>query len=102
MTSATSHRRLRADRAFLDQPRGIDIAHRRLSLNPLDHERLGVGGVVLLVVAEAAVPDEIDHEVVAELRPVGTREPAPPTRRLGIVRIDVHDRDVEALGQVAE
>ena len=89
------------DRALLDESGGIDGAHRRLSLDPLDHQRLRVRRVVLLVVAEAPVADEVDHEVVAELRPVGEREPHGRQRRLGIVGVDVHDRHVEALGEVA-
>jgi hypothetical protein len=43
--------------------------------NLSDHQRLRVRGLVLLVVAEAAVADEIDDDVVAELLPVGEREP---------------------------
>ena len=89
------------DRALLDEARRIDGAHRRLSLDPLDHQRLRVRRVVLLVVAEAPVADEVDHEVVAELRPVGERQPHGRQRRLGIVGVDVHDRHVESLGQVA-
>ena len=89
------------DRALLDEPRGVDVAHRRLALDPLDHQRLRVRRVVLLVVAEAPVADEVDHEVVAELGAVGEREPHGRERRLGIVGVDVHDRDVEALGEVA-
>ena len=50
---------------------------------------------------EAAVADEVDHEVVAELRAVGESEPDGGQRRLGIVGVDVHDRHVEALREVA-
>ena len=89
------------EHAVRDEPGGIHGADRRLLENPLDHQRLRVGRVVLLVVAEAAVADEIDDEVVAELRPVGEREPDGGERRLGVVRVDVDDRDVEALRQVA-
>ena len=87
--------------ALLDESRGVDVPHGRLLLDPLDHQRLRVRRVVLLVVAEAAVADEVDHEVVAELGPVGEREPDGGERRLGVVGVDVHDRDVEALGEVA-
>ena len=89
------------DRALLDEPGRIHGAHGRLPLDPLDHQRLGVRRVVLLVVAEAPVADEVDHEVVAELRPVRERQPHGRQRRLGIVGVDVHDRHVESLGQVA-
>ena len=89
------------DDAFLDEPRGVLLADRRLVVDPLDHERLRVGRLVLLVVAEAAVADDVDHEVVAELRPVGEGEPHRAQRRLGVVGVDVDDRDVEALREVA-
>ena len=73
------------EHALLDESRGVDGANGRLALDPLDHQRLRVRRVVLLVVAEAAVADEIDHEVVAELGPVGERpaerRTAPPRDR---------------------
>ena len=94
-------RLLRRDCTLVDEPGRIDLAHGRLLEDPLDHQRLRVRGVVLLVVPEAAVADEIDDEVVAELRSVGEREPDRGERRLGIVRVDVDDRHVEALREVA-
>ena len=54
------------DHALLDEPCGVDGADGRLPLDPLDHQRLRVRRVVLLVVAEAPVSHEVDHEVVAE------------------------------------
>ena len=51
--------------------------------------------------AEAAVADEVDHEVVAELGAVGEREPDGAQGGLGVVGVDVDDRDVEALREVA-
>ena len=86
---------------LLDQTGRVPRAHGRLRLDPLRHERLRVGGLVLLVVAVAAVPDEIDDEVVAELRAIGQREPHGAEGGLGIVGVDVDDRDVEALREVA-
>jgi hypothetical protein len=53
-------------------------------------------------VAEAAVADEVDHEVVAELRAVGQRQRDGAQRRLGIVGVDVDDRDVEPLARSLE
>ncbi len=79
----------------------VQRPHGRLSQNPLDHQRLRVRRIVLLVVAESPVPDEIDDEVVPELGPVGERQPHCRDGRLGIVGVDVHDRDVEALREIA-
>ena len=70
-------------------------------LDPLDHQRLRVGRLVPLVVAVAPVADEVDDDVVPEAAPEAEREPDRRDRRLGIVGVDVDDRDVEALGEVA-
>ena len=86
---------------FLDEPLDVLLARGRMSLDLRDHERLRVRRLVLLLVTEAPVADEVDDDVVAELLPVGEREPHGGIGRLGIVRVDVDDRDVEALGQVA-
>ena len=87
--------------AFVDEPRGVALAHGGLRLDALRHERLGVRRVVLLLVAEAAIADEIDDEVVAELGAIREPEPDGAQRRLRVVGVDVHDRDVEALREVA-
>src|SRR3954453_24158920 len=64
-------------------------------------QRLGVRGLVLLVVAVPPVADEVDDDVVAEAATVCERQPDRGERGLGIVGVDVDDRDVEALGEVA-
>ena len=88
-------------RPFLDQPSDVLLARGGMRLDLRDHERLRVRGLVLLLVTEAPVADEVDDDVVAELLPVGEREPDGRHGRLGVVRVDVDDRDVEALGEVA-
>ena len=92
---------LGGDDAFLDELRRVLLAHRRPCLDLRDHQRLGVGRLVLLVVAEAPVADQVDDDVVAELLAVGHRQPDRADGGLRVVRIDVDDRDVEALGEVA-
>ena len=87
--------------ALLDEPRGVLLADRRLQLDPLDLQGLRVGRLVLLLVAEAPVADEVDDEVVAELGAVGERETDGAEGCVGVVRVDVDDRDVEALREVA-
>ena len=63
--------------------------------------RLGESRFVALVVAPAPVADQVDQEILSELLPVGDRHVRHRQAGLGIVAIDVHDRDLEALGQVA-
>jgi hypothetical protein len=87
--------------ALGDEPRSVRLAHGRLPVDARRLQRLRVCGLVLLVVAEAAVPDEVDDDVVAELLAVGQREPDRRERGLGIIGVHVHDRHVEPLREVA-
>ena len=61
---------------------------------------LRVGRLVLLVMAEAAVADQVDERVAAELATEIDREVDRRDARVDVVGIDVDDRNVEALGQV--
>jgi hypothetical protein len=67
----------------------------------LVHDGLGVGGLVALVVAEPAVADQVYKEVLVEPLPVGVGQPGRRETRLRVVGVDVDDRDLEPLGQVA-
>ena len=87
--------------ALGDEPRRVVLAHRRLPLDALGHERLRVRRLVLLVVPEAPVADEVDDDVVAELLAEGECEARCGERGLGVVGVHVDDRDVEALREVA-
>ena len=93
---------LGGEHAVLDELRAVELAHRRVPLDLLDHERLRVGGLVLLVVAEAAVADEVDDDVVAEAAAIGERQAHGRDRGLGVVGVHVDDRHVEALGEIDE
>ncbi len=95
-----SGRLVRGQNALLDQLPLVQLPNRRMRVDLLDHQRLRVGGLVLLVVTEAAVADEIDQDVLAEAAPVGHRQPHGGERRLRVVGVDVDDRNVEALGEV--
>ncbi len=77
------------------------LPHRGLLVDRVRHERLRVRGLVLLVVAEAAVADEVDDDVVPEALAEGHREPRGRDGGLGIVGVHVDDRRVEALREVA-
>ena len=65
------------------------------------HQRLRVGGLVLLVVSVPAIADKVDHDVALEPATECEREPDRRDRRLGIVGVDVDDRDVEPFCEVA-
>ena len=67
--------------SLLGERAGVDLADRRMALDRLRHERLRIGGLVLLVVAEAPVADQIDDHVVAEALAVGERQPDRRDRR---------------------
>ena len=69
--------------------------------DPRRHQRLGVRGLVLLVVAEAPVADEIDDDVAAEVPAVGEREPDGAQRGGRVVGVHMDDRHVVALRDVA-
>ena len=84
-----------------DETLGELLARGRVIGDRGREERLRVRGLVLLVVAVPPVADEVDDDVVAEAATVREREPDRRERRLGIVRVDVDDRDVEALREVA-
>ena len=75
--------------------------HGRVVGDRLRHERLRVRGLVLLVVTEAAVPDEVDDDVVAEALAKGHCQLRRGHGSLRVVGVHVDDRRVEALREVA-
>ena len=85
----------------LDQLLGVDLGDRRVLLDLRRHLRLRVGGLVGLVVAVAAVADQVDDDVAAPLLAVGHRQPHRGDAGLDVVGVDVDDRAVEALRHVA-
>ena len=94
-------RLLLGDDPFGDELRGVLLAHGRMRGDGGGEQRLRVRRLVLLVVPVPAVADEVDDDVVTEAPAVGEREPDGADRRLWIVGVDVDDRDVEALREVA-
>ena len=78
--SARPRRRTRLPRPRVSTPSSIELllvelAHGRMRVDLLDHQRLRVRRLVLLVVTEPPVADEVDDDVLAEAAPVGHREP---------------------------
>ena len=83
------------------EPLAVDLAGGRVLADRLVHDRLRRGRLVRLVVAVAAVADEVDHDVLAELHPVVEREARDEDDSLGVVGIHVEDRRLDHLGDVA-
>ncbi len=91
---------LAADDAIGHQLLGPKFVHALLRLDLRVHLRLGVGGLVGLVVAEAPVADQVDQHVVPELLAEGKGESDSAHAGGHVVGVDVDDRHVEALGQI--
>ena len=91
---------LGGDDSLGDQLPGVDLGDRRVRLDLRRGQRLGVGGLVGLAVAAAAVADRVDDYVAAPALAVGHREADRRRAGLDVVAVDVDDRDVEALRHV--
>jgi hypothetical protein len=65
------------------------------------HERLGVARVVTLVVAVTPICDEVDDHVFVELLAVVVGQLGHTHTRFSIVTVDVEDRSLHGLGDVA-
>ena len=86
--------------ALGDQLLGVELGDRLVRLDLRRHQRLRVGGLVGLVVAEAAVADHVDDDVAVPALAVGHRQADRRHAGLDVVGIDVDDRHVETLRQV--
>ena len=86
--------------ALAHEPPRVERAHARVLLDPLVHEGLGVGRLVPLVVAVAAEADQVDDDVLVELLAVVERDLQDAVGRLGVVAVDVEDRDLVDLRDV--
>ena len=96
----------RLHRGVIEQPvrhetGAPDLARRRMRLDPRRLLRLRVRRLVGLIVPPAAVANEVDEEILLEARPIVEREPDDRDARLGVVRVHVDDRHLEALREVA-
>jgi hypothetical protein len=88
-------------RALAHQAIGIDLPRSGMLADDLVHHRLRRGRFVGLVVAEAAIADEVDDDVLLEFHAVGQRLARDEHHRLRIIRVHVEDRRLEHLGHVA-
>ena len=89
------------DDAFLDQPCGELLANGRVAGDLRGHQGLRVRRLVLLVVTVASISDQVDDDVALETAPECQRQPNRGYRSFRIVGVDVDDRHVVALGEVA-
>ena len=63
--------------------------------------RLRERRLVRLVVPVTPVADEIDQEILAEFRAVLDAKSRNSRAQVGVLGVDVHDRNLESLGQIA-
>ena len=95
-------RRLRVgDDAARDERVRPLLAHGRQRRDDLVHRRLRERRLVALVVAVAAIPDEVDQRVALERRAIRRRQPRDLDAGLRVVRVHVEDRNLEAADQAA-
>ena len=86
---ATAHQRL-----------DVELAHTATFGDRLVHQRLGVAGIVTLVVTVTPVAHHVDHDVLVEPLAVLPGEVGDSHACLGIVAVDVEDRRLDGLGDV--
>ena len=87
--------------AALDQRLDVELAHAAPLGDRLVHQRLRVARVVALVVTVAAVADHVDDDVLVERLAVLEGQLGDAHAGLGVVAVDVEDRRLHRLGDVA-
>jgi len=80
--------------AFPDQPLRINRAHAGMRFHARVHQRLRVARLVRLVVTESTKTDHVDHDVLVELLTIIERDLQHAIRGLGIVAVDMKDRQL--------
>src|SRR3546814_9792592 len=95
------HLRLGAG-AIAHQLLGVELAHRRVLADRLVHQRLGEGRLVALVVAEAAIAEHVDHDVLVERLPEFGGDACHVGHRLRIVaRSEEHTSELQSLMRIS-
>ncbi len=87
--------------ALVDETASEELADGRMLGDASCHQGLGVGRLVLFVVPVPPVADQVDDDIALESPPERHRQADGGDRCLRIVSVDVDDRDVEALGEIA-
>ena len=85
----------------LHQGLDVQLANTAPFGDGLVHQRLGVAGIVTLVVPEAAVAHHVDDDVLVEALSVFERQLGHAHTGLRVVAVDVEDRCLHGLGNVA-
>ena len=79
---------------------GVELARAGMGGDPLVHQRLRHHRLVLLVVAELAEADDVDHDILAELLAELHGHLGDEGHRVGIVAIDMEDGRLDHLEDV--
>ena len=109
-SKASSRRRLKASRIAFDSSAGsaalgsellgVEGARRPHLLDAAVHDGLGEGRLVALVVAVAAVADDVEHDVRVEHHAELRRHARAEHHGFRVVAVHVQDRRLHALGDV--
>ncbi len=86
---------LARDVARLDEPRHVDFAHRRLLVDERVHARLGVAGLVALVVPVLPVAVHVDDDVLLEALAELHGEARHLDDGLRVLTVHVENRDAQ-------
>ncbi len=84
----------------VDEPLGVEVPDRTPSVDQPVHLRLGVAGLVPLVVAQPAVAHQVDDHVLVERLAEGQGDPRHPQHGFGVVAVDMEDRRLHPLGDI--
>ena len=86
--------------AFLDQAAGIEFAGRLLVADLRVHQRLRHRRIIALVVAEAAIAEHVDDDVLAERLTVFGGDLGGVDDRFRVIAVDVEDRGFDHLRHI--
>ena len=87
--------------AFAHETLAPHLSRRGMRLDRRVQRRLRERRLVALVVPVTTIADEIDEEVLLELRAIRDAKPHGGDARLQVVGVHVHDRNLEALREIA-
>src|SRR5262249_26346804 len=89
------------DDAFAHETLAPNLARRGVRFDRRVQRRLGERGLVTLVMSVTTIANEIDQEVLTELRAIRDAKSNRSNAGLDVVGVDVNDRNLEALCEIA-